>query len=130
MERTSSLSGCHNPSEIAGKLYSLDHRLPFGEWWNDLARFRGKSLAITRWLTRYAAPRAAEFAVRSWRVRPAAVLASRTPFLLCLSRETLREGLRLLVAEWMEFRREAPDLALNLVLRARSMGSPFEFITP
>jgi hypothetical protein len=47
-------------------------------------------------------------------------LASATPYVLCLSREALREGLRILVAEWMEFRRVNRNVKLDLVIRARA----------
>jgi hypothetical protein len=130
MKRTLPLDGCRSSSEIVGELYALDRRLPFGERLNGLARFRGGRWAVTRWLTGFA-PRLAELSAWTWRARPAAVLDSRTPFLLCLTRESLREGLRLLVAEWMEFRRAAPGAALDLVLRAcppSSGQSTFDFV--
>jgi hypothetical protein len=117
-------------AQIAGEVYALDRRLPLGEPINVLARFRGSRLLVTRWLSNSVAPRLTEFILRSWRVRPEDVLGSDTPFLLCLTREDLREGLRLLCGEWMEFRRRSP-VALDLVLRTcipESALSKFHFV--
>lgn len=123
----------HNFTDVAGDLYALDRRLPAAGAWNDLARFRGSSLAVTRWLTRAVAPRAAHVALASWRVDPSVLLAAEQPFFLCLSHEAMRDGLRLLVAEWMEFRRLEPAAEFNLVLRAcppSPSQSAFEFVAP
>jgi hypothetical protein len=116
MTRTPPPDSCRKSPEISGEVYALDRTLPCGERINSLARFRGSRWSITRLLTLTAAPCLAQLAVRSWRVRPAAVIGSPVPFLLCLTREDMREGLRLLVAEWMEFRRRSAA-PLDLVLR-------------
>jgi hypothetical protein len=130
MKRTPAPDASGRSPEIAGEVYALDRRLPFGERINGLARFRGGRWTATRWLTNSAAPCLTKLAVRSWRGRPADVLASQRPFLLCLTREDLREGLRLLLGEWMEFRRQS-SAALDLVLRTclpESARSTFEFV--
>jgi hypothetical protein len=132
MARTPLSSECCNPHEVGGDLFSLDRPLPLGERFNSLARFRGGNWTVTRWLTHFVPPRLAEYALQKWRTQPDAVLASGTPFLLCLTREALREGLRILIAEWMEFRRAVPGIALDLVIRAcRSdpRQSIFDFVS-
>jgi hypothetical protein len=132
MEQESASRGqCGSPA-IAGELYALDRGLPFGERLNSLARFQGGSWTVTRWLTHFAPPLLAEFALGAWLARPGDVPVTGTPFLLCLSREALRDGVRILVAEWMEFRRAAPDARLDLVIRAaqpESRRATFEFVS-
>jgi len=122
---------CSSP-DIAGVLFALDRQVPFGERFNALARFRGGSWNVTRWITRYVPPRLAALALRRWRASAAEVLASGTPYLLCLAREALREGLRILLAEWMEFRRATPGVNLDLVIRVRVSDprqSVFDFVS-
>jgi hypothetical protein len=108
--------------DVAGEVYALDRGLPFGERINALAGFRGQRWLVTRWWTNSVAPRLSDLAVRSWRARPERILRSKTPFLLCLSREPVRDGLKLLVSEWMEFRRAVPAATLHLVLRVAPPG--------
>jgi hypothetical protein len=113
-------------------LFALDRQVPFGERFNALARFRGGSWNVTRWITHYIPPRLAAFALGRWQARPAEVLSSATPYLLCLTRDALREGLRILVAEWTEFRRANPGVELALVIRARLSDprqSVFDFVS-
>ncbi len=132
MKRLPAPEGPGDPPEIAGALYALDRRPRLGGWWSTLARFRGSYLFVTRLVTRFVAPLAGVLAVRGWRVSPAEVLGTGTPFLLCLTRETLREGVPLLLAEWMEFRRAVPAAALNLVVRVSppAKGSVFGLVAP
>jgi hypothetical protein len=133
MPPTSQQDASRSASEIGGEVYALDRRLPLGERINGLARFRGSHWTFTRWLTHYVAPRLTRLAERTWRTSAAAVLESRTPFLLCLAQESLREGVRLLLAEWMEFRRATPGAALDLVVRVRpdALNQPaFEAVAP
>src|SRR5262245_9290586 len=101
----------------SGEVYALDRWLPLGRLWVGLARFQGNSRAVTCWLTRSVAPRLGALAAAWWRAPAAAVVGAGDPFLLCLARGDVREGLRLLVAEWMEFRRLAPASRWRLVVR-------------
>jgi hypothetical protein len=131
MSTTPPSGECCNSPEIAGELYALDHSLPLGERFNALARFRGGSWTVTRWLTHLVPPRLAAYALNRLRTQPDSVLGSGTPFLLSLTHEALREGLRILVAEWMEFRRVSPTVPLDLVVRARpdARESAFDFVS-
>jgi hypothetical protein len=127
-ESPSSLDG-----SAAGGLYDLDRGLVLPGLWTGLARFRGSSMALTRWLTRSVAPRAARLAAWRWRAPLSILRDNPDPFLLCLAREPLREGLPLLIAEWVEFLRLAPASPWRLLLRtcpASADQGAFEFIAP
>jgi hypothetical protein len=77
-------------------------------------------------------PACERLALASWRCRARKLLAGRAPFVLCLARDALREGARLLIAEWMEYRRRAPGNPWSLVVRTGPSdgASRFGFVSP
>ncbi|MGH9678267.1 MAG: hypothetical protein ACRD36_14270, partial [Candidatus Acidiferrum sp.] len=107
----------------AGTVFDLDRCLPMASLINRLARFRGAYRRSTRWVTRVVAPWFARLAVESWRVEPRIVLQPHRSFLLSVAQNELRDGLPILAAEWMEFRRRRSTCRWKLLLRARSPQS-------
>ena len=116
-----------------GEVFALDRDLPCSKMLMTLARFRGQSKKWTRWLTKSVSPRLTDFAVRRWQVSPATILDSSVPFALSVTSGNVRDGISLLLAEWMEYRRLEPRNIWRLVMQMnglRSGRSSFEIVSP
>jgi hypothetical protein len=102
----------HDVSE--GAAYDLNRRPLFSERLIHLARFRGNLLRL-QGLTRQVGPMVGRFAVKQLECDAETIFSS-SPLLLCAGRDEPRQALRLLLAEWMEFRRRAPNDSWSLLI--------------
>src|SRR5262249_17805964 len=103
-----------------GEMYDLDRRPPFAASIYRLARFRLDGFRASRWLLNKTGPRLADALRRRLRTSPRRISTPRERTLLCVGEDLPYKGLRLLLAEWMEYRRRTREGPSILAIRTTS----------
>jgi hypothetical protein len=101
----------------AGELYHLDRAPLFAAALARIARFKGNRSRLSRALMQRIGPGVMRSLLARLRVTPQACAASPGETIACFVQDGERNGLWLLLAEWMEFKRRTEAAPWRLVLQ-------------
>jgi glycosyltransferase involved in cell wall biosynthesis len=104
-----------------GELYDLD-RAPFcGGALAGIARFKGNRFRLTRRLMRQVGPSVTRSLLARLRVKKGTQLFSAGQTVACFAQDGERNGLWLLLAEWMEFKRRPAAAPWRLLIQTGAL---------
>jgi glycosyltransferase involved in cell wall biosynthesis len=110
------------PDELPqGELYHLDRAPLWGAGLARIARFKGNRFRLSRRLMQSVGPGVTRSLLARQRIAPQALTASPDPTVACFAQDGERNGLWLLLAEWMEFKRRTEAAPWRLVLQTGAL---------
>jgi glycosyltransferase involved in cell wall biosynthesis len=114
-----------------GEVFDLDRRPWLAESLAGLARFNENRFRWSRWLMRHGAPRARRHLLDGLRCSTQAIADPAKQAFLCVAQDVPRKGLRLFLAEWMDFKRRPEAERWSLILKTSSLNpqtQAFDFV--
>jgi glycosyltransferase involved in cell wall biosynthesis len=119
---------CPLPAPASGQdahpardVYHLDRAPFFGDGLARIARFKGNRFRLSRRLMQWVGPGATRSLLARLRVTPQAFTTSPGQTIACFVQDGERNGLRLLLAEWMEFKRRSIAAPWRLLIQTGAL---------
>jgi hypothetical protein len=106
---------------LAGEVFQLDRAPLFGDGLARIARFKGNRFRLSRRLMQWAGPGVMRSLLARLRVTPLAFTNSPGQTVACFVQDGERNGLRLLLAEWMEFKRRSISAPWRLLIQTGAL---------